>query len=125
MKTKILTLLVISIITALSVSAQTPAQKKDHVGEWKFEAPYAPEGYTAGNIAIGFAEEKYSASMAFTGMDYKFPGENIKVAKDSVKFSINIEGESVAVRLKKEDASKMTGTATYSGGVVPLTLTRQ
>jgi hypothetical protein len=74
---------------------------------------------------IGLADKKHTASMAFTGSDYKFPGENIKVVKDSVLFSIYVEGESVAVRLKTEDASKMTGTATYSGGVVPLTLSRE
>jgi hypothetical protein len=58
-------------------------------------------------------------------MDYKFLGENLKVAKDSIFFSIIIEGESVAVKLKTEDAAKMTGTATYSGGVVPLTLSKE
>jgi hypothetical protein len=125
MKNKICTLLIIMLLTALSVSAQSQSRKKDPVGQWKFEAPVAPEGYTSGNIVIGLAEKKYSASMAFSGMDYKFPGENLKVVKDSVFFSIIVEGESVAVRLKTEDAAKMTGTATYSGGVVPLTLSKE
>ena len=112
--------------SVLSVSAQTRTQKKDPVvGQWKFEAPYAPDGYQTGNIVISYTEKKYSASMVFTGSDYRFPGENIKVVKDSVNFSIYVEGESVAVRLKAEDASKMTGTATYSEGVIPLTLTKQ
>ncbi len=125
MKNKICILLIITLFISLSVSAQTQSRKKDPAGEWKFEAPYAPEGYTSGNIVISQAEKKYSASMAFTGMDYKFPGENIKVTKDSIFFSIYVEGEAVAVRLKHEDPAKMTGSATYSGGVVPLTLLKE
>jgi len=125
MKNKIFSLLILSVLTILTVSAQNQSQKKDPVGQWKFDAPYAPEGYTSGNIAVGLADKKYSASMAFTGIDYKFIGENIKVVKDSVSFSIYVESESVTVKLKVEDATKMTGTATYSGGVVPLTLLKE
>jgi hypothetical protein len=99
--------------------------KKDPVGKWKFEAPTAPEGYTTGTMVFGVTEGKYSAGTIFTNFDYKFPGEKVKYANDSVSFVINLEGEAVNVLLKMEDPIKMTGKAVYSEGTVPLTLTRQ
>ncbi len=124
MKKSILTLLFLCSAFVL-IEAQKSSQKNDPVGQWKFEAPSAPEEYTSGNMVIDLADKKYSASMSFTGIDYKFLGENVKVVKDSIFFSIYVESENVAIRLKTEDAAKMTGTATYSGGVVPLTLLKE
>jgi len=125
MKNKILALLIITVFTIISASAQKTSQKKDPVGKWNFEAPYAPEGYTSGSIEVSLAEKKYSVSMSFTGSDYKFPCENAKVEKDSLFFSLYVEGESVLIRLKVEDAVKMTGEATYSEGTIPLTLVKE
>lgn len=126
MKKSIIILLLLGFTSIfILIPAQQPVQKKNPVGQWKFEAPYAPEGYTSGNIEVSLTEKKYSVSMSFSGSDYKFPGESTKVEKDSIFFSIYVEGESVAVRLKIEDAAKMTGAATYSGGVVPLTLLKE
>jgi hypothetical protein len=123
MKNRILTLMLISFLSVLAASAQN-ANKINPVGEWKFDAPYAPEGYRSGTIVIGFAEQKHTATMAFTGSEYKLPGENIKAVNDSVLFSIYLESQDIKVMLKIEDASKMSGKAVYSEGEVPLTLTR-
>ena len=107
------------------INAQTTKTKKDPAGDWKFEAPYAPEGYTTGKITIGFAEKKYTAVISMTGSDYKINGENVKFENDTVSFSVYIEGETVGVKMKMEDTIKMTGAATSSQGEIPLTATKQ
>jgi hypothetical protein len=124
---KKLTILFITLISiSISLSAQQgPGSKTDPAGTWRFTAPYAPEGYQSGTINIAMAEQKYTASMAFTGVEYNFTGSNVKLEKDVLTFSISVESESVFVTLKQEEPIKMTGTAVYSGGSVPLTLTKE
>jgi hypothetical protein len=115
----------ISLLSVCVVSAQTDTKKNNPAGIWKFEAPSAPEGYTLGTIDIAFAEDKYSTTIAFAGSDYKIPGENTKVEKDSVAFVVYLEGDNIAISLKAENDTKMTGKAVYSQGEIPLTLTRE
>jgi hypothetical protein len=123
MKNRILFLMLVTFFSVTAVSAQnTP--KNNPVGTWKFEAPYAPEGYTTGTIVVGFAEQKTTATMAFTGSEYKLPGENVKTPSDSVIFSIYLEGQDIKVMLKMETGIKMSGKAVYSEGEVPLTLSK-
>lgn len=117
-----------AIMLVLSISlinAQTTKTKKDPAGDWKFEAPYAPEGYNNGKITIGFAEKKNTIVISMTGSDYKINGENVKFLNDSLTFLVYLEGETVGVRMKMEDAVKMTGVATSSQGDIPLTATKQ
>ena len=85
---------------------------------------FVPEGYTSGTIVIGLAEQKYSSTIYFTGNENKIIGEKVRVVNDSILFSVLIQEQDVKVLLKIEDASKMTGKAIYSDGVVPLTLTK-
>jgi hypothetical protein len=125
MKTRIFTLLIISLLAVCVVSAQTDSKKNNSIGKWKFEAPYAPEGYNVGTIDIAFADAKYSTTISFAGSDYKIPGENTRVEKDSVAFVVYLEGDNIAVTLKAENDTKMTGKAVYSQGEIPLTLTRE
>jgi len=124
MKFKNLTILVILLFSVMAVNGQNNNKNNSVVGTWKFEAPYAPEGYTSGLIAVGFADQKYSASMSFSGSEYKFPGEKVKVENDTVTFSVYMEGEDIKVSLKVDTSTKMSGKAVYSGGEVPLTLTK-
>jgi hypothetical protein len=123
MKNRILTLMVISILSILAVSGQS-ANKVNPVGTWKFEALSAPEGRNSGTIVVGLAEKKHTASISFSGSEYKLPGENVKAVNDSVLFSIYIEGQDIKVMLKIDGASKMSGKAVYSEGEVPISLTR-
>ena len=125
MKTRIFTLLIISLFAVCVVSAQTDSKKSYPLGKWKFEAPYAPEGYTLGTIDIATEGEKYLTTITFEGSDYKIPGENTKVEKENVAFVVFIEGDQIAVSLKAENDTKMTGKAVYSQGEIPLTLTRE
>jgi hypothetical protein len=123
MKKAILSVLLAAFCLPL-LTAQNNQVKKNPVGTWKFEAPYAPEGYTSGKIVIGLAEQKYSAAMTFTGNENKLTGEKVKVEKDTVAFSVFIESEDVKVMLKMENETKMSGKAVYSAGEVEITLTK-
>jgi hypothetical protein len=115
----------ISLFSVCALSAQTDAKKNNPVGKWKFEAPYAPEGYNLGTIDIVLADDKYSTTITFAGSDYKIPGENTKVEKDTLAFVVFLEGDQIAISLKAENDAKMTGKAVYSQGEIPLTLTRE
>ena len=122
---KTITFIMFLLFSASIISGQTSNVKDNPVGKWKFEAPLAPEGYNLGTIDIAFAGDKYSTTISFAGSDYKIPGENTKVEKDSVAFVVYIEGDNIAISLKAENDTKMTGKAVYSQGEIPLTLTRE
>jgi hypothetical protein len=123
MKNRILTLIIISFFTVTGVSGQT-VKKSQSAGTWKFDAPYAPEGYSSGTIVIGSAEKKDTATMSFGTGEYKLGGENVKFVNDSVMFSIFLEGQDIKVMLKVNNDTLMSGKAVYSEGEVPLTLTK-
>lgn len=118
------TILIMFLFAVITVSSGQTAKKVDPVGTWKFDAPYAPEGYTSGTIVIGLAEKKHTATMSFAGSEYKFSGENVKVENDTVSFSIFLEGQDIKVSLKGDADAKLVGKAVYSEGEVPLTLTK-
>jgi hypothetical protein len=113
------------IICISAVSAQSSDAKKDPVGKWKFDAPYAPEGYTTGTVEIGFAENKYSSNITFTNIGYSFSGEKVTVRNDSLFFMIWVDGTDVNFAIKIEETAKMTGNAIYVEGTVPFTLTKE
>jgi hypothetical protein len=106
------------------VSAQTAKERTSPVGKWKFEAPTAPEGYNAGNIIISFAENKYSSAVSMAGSDYVIHGDKTKVENDVVSFILLLEGTEIAVTLKAESITKMTGIAITPDSEIPLTLTK-
>jgi hypothetical protein len=118
-------LIILSIIFSLPVlMAQNNQIKNNPVGTWKFAAPYAPEGYTSGTIVVGFVEKTHTATISFTGSEYKLSGEKVTTLKDSVLFSVLLEGQDIKVLLKMVNDTNMTGKAVYSEGEVPLTLTK-
>ncbi len=120
----LITLFLLLLLNVSVISAQDSKASKNPAGKWKFEAPYAPEGYTSGTIDISFAENKYSTTISFTGSDYKIPGDKIKVEKENVSFVVLVEGNEVAISLAAENDLKMSGKAVYSEGEIPLTLTK-
>ena len=114
----------VSLFAVCAVSVQTGTTKTNPVGKWKFEAPTAPEGYKTGNIIISFTENKYSAAVSMTGSDYLIPGDKTKVENDTLSFILLLEGTEIAIRLKSESNTKMTGIAIAPDGEIPLTLTK-
>jgi hypothetical protein len=122
---KIFSVTLVLMICISAVSSQTTNNEKNPSGRWKFDAPYAPEGYTAGTIDIRLADQKYSATMTFTYLDYSLPGEKVTMRNDSIFFMIWVENTDVNIALKIEDNLKMSGKAVYFEGTVPLTLTKE
>jgi hypothetical protein len=121
---KVFILFFISLLVFPMLNAQDNNSKNDPVGKWKFEAPYAPEGYTSGTIIVAKEEAKYTASMSFAGSEYKLPADKVQAVRDSVMFTVYLEGQDIKVYLKMSEPSKMAGKAVYSEGEVPLTLTK-
>jgi hypothetical protein len=124
MKSKIFTLLLIAFISVISVSGQNNTKKANPLGTWKFEAPETPEGYKSGTMVVGMTEQKYTVTMTPTGSDYKLTAEKVKFQNDSLVFSLYVENEEVKVYLKVEDQVRMSGKASYSQGLVSLSVVK-
>lgn len=107
------------------LTAQNSQEKKNPVGTWKFEAPYAREGYTSGTIIVCQTDQNYTATISFTGNENKLNGDKVKFEKDTLLFLVYIEGEDVKVLIKIENEAKISGKAIYSEGEVQLTLTKK
>ena len=122
---KIIPFIFLLIFSIPAIHAQSSAKDNNPLGKWKFEASYAPEGYTSGMIEVSLNEDKYSASISFTGTDYKFPGEKVKVEGENLFFIVYIQDSDVTINLKMDGNTKMAGKASYSEGEIPLTLTRE
>jgi hypothetical protein len=125
MKKGIITLLMLAFCAVFTVTGQTGSKSQVHTGKWKFEAPYAPEGFTSGTIDVKFADEKYTTSISFPASGYSLTGDKAKVEKDTLVFTDYVEGQEVVVHLKADSDQKMTGKAVYFEGEIPLTLTRE
>ena len=125
MKKGIFTLLLFALCAIFTATGQTNSKNATHTGKWKFEAPYAPEGFNTGTIDVKFAEDKYTTSISFPTSGYTLAGEKAKVEKDNLSFTVFVEGQEVVVYLKSDTDKKMTGKAVYFEGEIPLTLTKQ
>jgi hypothetical protein len=125
MKRQYIAFILILLFSVVSLKGQSGQQKLNPVGTWKFEAPAAPEGYNSGKITVGLAEKKPTATISFTGSEYKIPGDKVKVTNDSLLFSVYLESETVNMYLRMTPDNKMTGKAVYSQGEVPLSLIKE
>ena len=118
-------LLLVLAIAFLNLNAQSSVSKNNPVGKWSFDAPAAPQGYTSGIVEVTLEQNKYSATMSFEGMDFKIPAETVKFEKDTLNVSINVNGTDVSIKLKFDEADKMSGAAATYEGEIPLVLTRE
>lgn len=114
----------IVFLVVCSASAQKVEVKNDPVGKWLFEAPYAPEGFTVGTIDVTLSEKEYKATMVFTANGYTLNGEKVGFRNDSLFFSLYMEGQDIAIKLKFVDEKSMSGVAMAPDGEVPLLLKR-
>jgi hypothetical protein len=121
MKRKIIQLSLV-IVILLSGSLLTNAQIKPlYIGNWKFEATTAPEGFTFGTIDF----KKDSVFMAFTDANYKYPSNWIKVKGDSIIYEADINETIVLFSLKIIDKKKISGNAVWNDGETIMTLTKK
>jgi hypothetical protein len=108
-----------------NITAQTSSFKKDPIGKWIFEAPYAPQGYTNGVVEISKKEKLFYATMAFGGAENKFTGDRFKFENDTISFHVYIENQDVSLTFTFLNESKMAGKAVYTEGVVPFSMSRE
>lgn len=91
-----------------------------YTGDWKFEAPGAPEGSQKGDVAI-----KADAIVMTFDSILQFPSEWIKTPKDSLIYEVAFDDTTVRFSLKIKDANNMTGKAVWDDGETPIFLTRK
>ena len=113
------------LICIPAITANGQQTKKDPVGNWKFESPYAPEGYNTGTIQVGYTDNKLTATIGFPGSDYKIPGEKVRFENDQLFFTVYIEGADINIVLKMESNTKMSGSASTPDGQLPVELARE
>jgi len=121
MKSKILQLsLLISVllIGSLSTNAQI---KTAYLGNWSFEAPSAPDGYTYGIIEI----KKDSINTSFPELNYEVPSFWIKVKNDSINYKAIIDDTDVLFSLKIENETNIKGNAVWIDGETQMILKKK
>jgi hypothetical protein len=124
MKKSLLTTVVL-LLAIFTLNSQVVQKKFNPSGTWKYEAPYAPEGYATGTIIFAEKEKAMTASISFTGSDYTIPAEKVTLTGESVTMLINLDGEGINIILKPESDTKMAGVAKGPEGDIPLTLNKQ
>jgi hypothetical protein len=120
MKNNILCYLAAVLLMSGSLSASAQI-KEAYIGNWTFEAPTAPEGYTYGIISF----KKDSVIMSFADPNFTFPSNWIKVKSDSIIYESFIDGTPVLFSLKARDKGNVTGNAVWSGGETLMVMKRK
>ncbi|HEX2970461.1 MAG TPA: hypothetical protein VHO46_15295 [Bacteroidales bacterium] len=93
-------------------SARSEAKIEDsYTGNWKFEAPNAPEGSTEGDIVIKPEE----VIMTFDNA-VGFPSKWIKFRNDSIIYQTVFDGATVVFSVKIIDRNNMKGKAVWDDG---------
>lgn len=82
-----------------------------YTGEWKFEAPDAPEGSTKGGIQI-----KPDAVIMTFDDAVEFPSTWVKFRNDSIIYQVDFDAATVVFSVKIIDKYNMTGKAVWEEG---------
>jgi hypothetical protein len=125
MKRKSLAIALITIFVGLFSLSSNAASQNNPVGKWKFSAPDAPYGYEAGTMEVKKEDDKYTVVVVFTGFEYKFEGELVNFVDSKLSFSIFVEGEDVFFAFNFKEEDKLVGMASYSGGDLSITASRE
>ncbi len=92
---------------------------ENYTGEWRFEAPKAPEGSTKGNIRI----KSDAVIMSFDRL-LEYPSTWVKMRNDSLIYQTEFDEATVLFSLKIVDKENMTGNAVWKDGETPVTFKR-
>jgi hypothetical protein len=111
-KLVILTFLFAFVFT--SVNATVAANKKDVLGNWKYEVPTAPVGYDKGVMVISEKEGKLIGEVKFAD-GYKIDLKEVTYEEGVVKCSLYVDYNLVTVKAKIE-GKKLTGTVNTPEG---------
>ena len=95
---------------------------KQFVGEWKYEAPYAPYGYQEGVFKFTKVKKELLGTVSLG--TYETELEGLTVDKNVLKFYVTVEGTQVDMELTF-DKKTFSGVARSMQGDIPLTGTKQ
>ena len=95
---------------------------KQFVGEWKYEAPYAPYGYQEGLFKFTKVKKELLGTVSLG--TYETELEGLSVDKNVLKFYVTVEGTQVDMELTF-DKKTFSGVARSMQGDIPLTGTKQ
>lgn len=118
MKKSVLYLVVTGLLVLVSLLTFAQIQKT-YTGDWKFEAPNAPEGSTFGIVTF----KPDSAIITFDGHE-KFPSGWVKAKNDSIFFEVDFGDTVVVFSLKVNDDNTMSGKAAWDEEETPILLTK-
>ncbi len=107
-------------IAANSESNETAIIVKDDlIGGWEYTVEGAAEGYDKGLLMIVNQGGVYKVQVQINGGAVN--GENVAVKGNKITFTVNVEGETVAVALQAK-GSKLSGTCiSPSNGTMNIT----
>lgn len=111
--------LFVTTLFAGSLSAENKQSETALLGEWKFECPNAPYGYTEGSIFFTEKEGELAGHVKFSD-GYKIDLKNVSLSDDVFKSGIYVDYEYVGLKATI-DGTKMKGTADSSEGDLSFT----
>jgi uncharacterized lipoprotein YehR (DUF1307 family) len=123
-----ITMKLLSVLIAASMvialSSATNMQQPNPIGNWKVVSDYAPEGFQTSKVTISKEEDNFLVEMNFEEIGYKIKGEKVSFTDGIFKFNLYVEGEDVIITMKFNGEDKLVGTASTSGGEIPLEANR-
>ncbi|WP_372950309.1 hypothetical protein [Mariniphaga sp.] len=119
---KILIVLSLAFLATSFLHATAMPAIKSALGEWKFESPYAPDGYNKGSIIISEKEGVLAGEIKFAD-GTKVELKDVKFEENILKFGINVEYNYIPIKATIE-GNKMKGTANTPDGDLPFEATK-
>jgi|WetSurMetagenome_2_1015567.scaffolds.fasta_scaffold434854_1 hypothetical protein len=114
--------LIILVTLSFAISLKLDAQIKEaFIGKWSFECLLVPAGFNEGLIEI----RKDSVFVQYSGRDYRFSSNWIRMENDTLTFKIDINGDIVVCRLMAVAENKLKGIAGTIEDESPLILTKK
>ena len=116
---KLFVFAILVTIVASTVNAVVAEGINEIVGEWKFESPRAPFGYTAGIIVFSEKEGNLAGEVEFED-GYKIQLKKVKYTGNVISCELYIEYEHISVEAKVE-GKKLAGTVETLDGELEIT----
>jgi hypothetical protein len=119
---KLLAFILLVTIVAGTASAVKSNDNKELTGEWKYEVPTAPYGYSAGVFVFSEKEGNLVGEVKFAD-DYKIDLKDVTYAEGVLKCGLYVDYNYVTIKAKIEDKS-MEGTVDTPEGAMKITATK-
>lgn len=108
----------IAVIFA-SANASVSSNKKDVIGEWKYEVPTAPYGYEAGTIVVIEEEGKLAGHIKLAD-GYKIDLKSVTFEEGIFKCGLYVDYEYITIKAKIEGET-LTGAVDSPEGEMKIT----